>query len=65
MVDIVERLRHPMMVMVPVPTLNNSSSGTSRAALEEEQAKVDMAEAADEIERLRNRIMDLEGDQHD
>jgi hypothetical protein len=56
MTDIVDRLRNPMMIVVPFVPLSNTHSGMATATLNVDQAKADMAEAADEIERLRAKI---------
>src|ERR1700678_1367845 len=60
MVDIVERLRSPMMVAQPSNTLGGS--GTTIAVLFEEQVRADMSEAADEIVRLRGIVIDSNTD---
>mgnify|MGYP001581937522 CR=1 FL=1 len=52
--DIVDRLRNPAMVAV---FSGAGAGGVSSAALYEKQVRADMAEAADEIERLRAMII--------
>ena len=61
MTDIVERLKNPMMVSMPVPD-GPGHSGTSIAVMHEKTVRADMLDAAYEIERLRAINHDLIGE---
>jgi len=63
--DLVERLRHPMMTLgsiLPDGSIARGSimTGTAIAIMDEQTARRDMLEAADEIEQLRakNKILE-------